>query len=282
MSSSHSHHHNDDADSEQKTRLVVAITLVMMTIEVSAGLFTNSMALLADGWHMGTHAAALGITLYAYYYVRTESKVKKKKDRVMALGGFASAIVLGLVALYIGWESFNKIMHPADIKFKEAMLVAIIGLIVNIACANILGHDHVHHHHDKPKKKSKKTKPKENDRGTWNIVLDSYRKDWKVMLGKFEGVMTNPDDIEDLNRRGAYLHVLADALVSVMVIVALLFGMLNPSAFSILDPLIGIVAGAVIARWAVGLLIDSRNQLLEINSCEFFTSTIRRKSLQTW
>ena len=85
------------------------------------------------------------------------------------------------------------------------------------------------------------------------------------MLGKFEGVMTNPDDIEDLNRRGAYLHVLADALVSVMVILALLFGLLNPSAFSILDPLIGIVAGAVIARWAVGLLIDSRNQLLEIN-----------------
>ena len=85
------------------------------------------------------------------------------------------------------------------------------------------------------------------------------------MLGKFEGVMTNPDDIEDLNRRGAYLHVLADALVSVMVILALLFGLLNPSAFSILDPLIGIVAGAVIARWAIGLLIDSRNQLLEIN-----------------
>ena len=264
MSSSHSHHHNDDEESERKTRLVVVITLVMMTIEISAGMFTNSMALLADGWHMGTHAAALGITLYAYYYIRKESKVKKKKDRVMALGGFASAIVLGLVALYIGWESFNKIINPADIKFKEAMLVAIIGLIVNIACANILGHDHGHGH-DKPKKESKKTKPKENDRGTWNMVFDSYRKDWKVMLGKFEGVMTNPDDIDDLNRRGAYLHVLADALVSVMVIVALLFGMLNPSAFSILDPLIGIVAGAVIARWAVGLLIDSRNQLLEIN-----------------
>ncbi len=264
MSSSHSHHHNDDEESERKTRLVVVITLVMMTIEISAGMFTNSMALLADGWHMGTHAAALGITLYAYYYIRKESKVKKKKDRVMALGGFASAIVLGLVALYIGWESFNKIINPADIKFKEAMFVAIIGLVVNIACANILGHDHGHGH-DKPKKESKKTKPKENDRGTWNMVLDSYRKDWKVMLGKFEGVMTNPDDIEDLNRRGAYLHVLADALVSVMVIMALLFGMLNPSAFSILDPLIGIVAGAVIARWAFGLLIDSRNQLLEIN-----------------
>ncbi len=264
MSSSHSHHHNDEEESERKTRLVVVITLVMMTIEISAGMFTNSMALLADGWHMGTHAAALGITLYAYYYIRKESKVKKKKDRVMALGGFASAIVLGLVALYIGWESFDKIINPADIKFKEAMFVAIIGLIVNIACANILGHDHGHGH-DKPKKESKKTKPKENDRGTWNMVLDSYRKDWKVMLGKFEGVMTNPDDIDDLNRRGAYLHVLADALVSVMVIVALLFGMLDPTAFSILDPLIGIVAGAVIARWAFGLLIDSRNQLLEIN-----------------
>ena len=274
MSSAHSHHHHhhdDDEDSERKTRLVVAITVVMMVIEVSAGIFTKSMALLADGWHMGTHAAALGITLYAYYYVRTESKVKKKTDRVMALGGFASAIVLGLVALYIGWESFDKILNPADIKFKEAMVVAIIGLVVNIACANILGHDHHHghhhhhHDHDEPKKKPKKTELEENDRGTWSMVLDSYRKDWKVMLGKFEGVMTNPDDIEDLNRRGAYLHVLADALVSVMVILALLFGMLNPSAFSILDPLIGIVAGAVIARWAVGLLIDSRNQLLEIN-----------------
>ncbi len=267
MSSSHSHQHDDEEESERKTRLVVVITLIMMTIEVSAGMLTNSMALLADGWHMGTHAAALGITLYAYYYIRSESKVKKKKDRVMALGGFASAIVLGLVALYIGWESFNKIINPADIKFKEAMLVAIIGLVVNIGCANILGHDHGHHH-DEPKKKPgrpKKTKPKGNDRGTWNMVLGSYRKDWKVMLGKFEGVMTNPDDIEDLNRRGAYLHVLADALVSVMVIMALLFGMLNPSAFSILDPLIGIVAGAVIARWAFGLLIDSRNQLLEIN-----------------
>jgi cation diffusion facilitator family transporter len=270
MSSAHSHHHHhhdDDEDSERKTRLVVAITVVMMVIEVSAGIFTKSMALLADGWHMGTHAAALGITLYAYYYVRTESKVTKKKDRVMALGGFASAIVLGLVALYIGWESFDKILNPADIKFKEAMLVAIIGLVVNIACANILGHNHhgyYRHNHDELKKKPKKTKPKENDRGTWNMVLDSYRNDWKVILGKFEGVMTNPEDIEDLNRRGAYLHVLADALVSVMVIVALLFGMLNPSVFSILDPLIGIVAGAVIARWAIGLLIESRNQILEL------------------
>ena len=267
----HHHHHHDDDDSEHKTRLVVAITLVMMVIEVSTGILTNSMALLADGWHMGTHAAALGITLYAYYYARTESKVAKKKDRVMALGGFASAIVLGLVALYIGYESIDKIINPAEIKFQEAIIVAVIGLVVNIACANILGHDHHHHghhhHHDhdhdtKSKKKAKKAAPQE--RGTWGFVIESYKKDWQSILGKFDNFMTNPDDIEDLNRRGAYLHVLADALVSVLVILALIIGMFN-SGLVILDPLIGIVAGIVIARWAVGLLVESRNQLLEID-----------------
>ena len=265
----HHHHHHEDGDSERKTRLVVAITLVMMVIEVSTGILTNSMALLADGWHMGTHAAALGITLYAYYYARTESKVAKKKDRVMALGGFASAIVLGLVALYIGYESIDKIINPAEIKFQEAIIVAVIGLIVNVACANILGHNHHHHgnghHHNhgtKSKKKAKKAASQE--RGTWGFVMESYKKDWELILGKFENLMTNPDDIDDLNRRGAYLHVLADALVSVLVILALIIGMFN-SGLVILDPMIGIVAGVVIARWAVGLLVESRNQLLEID-----------------
>ena len=265
----HHHHHHEDGDSERKTRLVVAITLVMMVIEVSTGILTNSMALLADGWHMGTHAAALGITLYAYYYARTESKVAKKKDRVMALGGFASAIVLGLVALYIGYESIDKIINPAEIKFQEAIIVAVIGLIVNVACANILGldhhhngHDHHHNHGTKSKKKAKKAASQE--RGTWGFVMESYKKDWELILGKFENLMTNPDDIDDLNRRGAYLHVLADALVSVLVILALIIGMFN-SGLVILDPMIGIVAGVVIARWAVGLLVDSRNKLLEID-----------------
>ena len=94
--------------------------------------------------------------------------------------------------------------------------------------------------------------------------MESYKKDWEFILGKFENLMTNPDDIDDLNRRGAYLHVLADALVSVLVILALIIGMFN-SGLVILDPLIGIIAGVVIARWAVGLLVESRNQLLEID-----------------
>ena len=262
MSGHHHHHDIDDEESESKTRLVVIITLVMMVIEISAGLFTKSMGLLADGWHMGTHAAALGITLYAYYFARTESRVKNSKSKVMALGGFASSIILGIVALYIGWESFGRILEPEEIQFQKAILVAIIGLIINLVCANILGlknyhhHDHDHsHEHEHLEKES---------RGGWDTVFSSYKDDWNLLLGKFDSFLTNPNDIEDLNLRGAYLHVLADALVSVLVILALLIGM-QFSNLVILDPIIGIVAGLVIARWAVGLIIESRNQLLDID-----------------
>ena len=256
--SGHHHHHSVDDDSESKIRIVVAITLVTMLVEIYAGLVTNSMGLLADGWHMGTHAAALGITLYAYYYARTEASVKGKRDSVMALGGFASAIVLGLVALYIGYESIDKIVNPTEIQFMEAIVVAIIGLLVNIACANILGienHHHGHHHdhdHDHDHK--------EAQRGTWAVVMDSYKEDFDSIVSNFN-LLTNPDEIEDLNRRGAYLHVLADALVSVLVILALIIGMFVPSLV-ILDPLIGILAGIVIAKWSLSLMSESKNQLL--------------------
>ena len=240
--SGHHHHDRDDEKSESKTRLVVIITLIMMVAEVSYGYFTNSMALLADGWHMGTHAAALGITLYAYYYVRKEAKVKDKRDKVMALGGFASAIVLGIVAMYIGVESIGRITDPKVIRFEEALIVATVGLVVNLVCAKILGIDNHHHDH-----KEKKADLKTTEKGKWA-----------------DKILTNPEDIEDLNRRGAYLHVLADALVSVLVILALLIGM-KFSNLVILDPIIGIVAGLVIARWSIGLLIESRNQILELD-----------------
>ena len=137
-----------------------------------------------------------------------------------------------------------------------------------MGCANILGH---HHHHDnvhnhthdvKSKKKHKKNKSQE--RGNWSVFFDSYLSDWDRIIGKFESLMTKPEDIEDLNRRGAYLHVLADALVSVLVIIALVIGMFN-SKFVMLDPLIGILAGVVIARWSISLLKESRNELLELN-----------------
>ena len=264
--SGHHHHHSVDDDSEQKTRVVVVITLVTMIVEIYAGIVTKSMGLLADGWHMGTHAAALGITLYAYYYARTEALVKGKRDSVMALGGFASAIILGLVALYIGYESIDKIINPAEIQFMEAIVVAIIGLVVNIACANILGienHDHDHDHdHGHDHGHGHDHDEKEVERGTWSVVMNSYKEDFNSLASSFH-LMTNPDDIEDLNRRGAYLHVLADALVSVLVILALIIGMFIPSLV-ILDPLIGILAGIVIARWSLSLMSESKNQLLGI------------------
>ena len=262
MSGGHHHNHSVDEDSESKTKLVVAITLVMMVIEVGFGYLYNSMALLADGWHMGTHAAALGITLYAYYYARNEVKVKGKRDKVMALGGFASAIVLAIVALWIGIESFERLVTPEKIKFQEAIIVAFIGLVVNLVCANILGIENHHHHHGHDHDHSE---PKEIEKGTWATAIESYKNDWRFISDKFDNIITNPDDIEDLNRRGAYLHVLADALVSVLVIIALVIGLFNDELGQRLDPLIGILAGIVIARWALGLLIGSRNQLLDID-----------------
>ena len=272
----HHHHEIDDEESERKTRIVVVITLVTMVIEIYAGIVTKSMGLLADGWHMGTHAGALSITLYAYYYARTEESVKGKRESVMALAGFTSGIILALVAIYIGLESLDKVVNPPDIQFTEAIAVASFGLLVNIACAYILGieghhhdhehdhghdheHDHEHghdHEHDHDHKKS--------ERGTWDVALNTYKEDFDKVKSVFDSYVTPADEIEDLNRRGAYMHVLADALVSVLILIALVLGMLFPK-LAILDPLIGIIGGVIIARWALSLITESKNQLLGID-----------------
>ena len=121
-------------DGERRTQVVVAITLVMMVIEIATGLITNSVALLADGWHMGTHAAALGITLYAYHFTRVHPGIEEgsvQASRANALGGFASAIILGIVALYIGYEAFRHFVERPEISYGQALPVAVIGLLVN-------------------------------------------------------------------------------------------------------------------------------------------------------
>ena len=225
MSVGHHHHHHEieDEESERKTRIVVIITLLTMVVEIYAGIVTKSMGLLADGWHMGTHAGALSITLYAYYYARTEESVKGKRESVMALAGFTSGIILALVAIYIGLESLDKVVNPPDIQFREAITVAFFGLLVNIACAYILGiegrqHDHDHDHdHDHNHKSS--------ERGTWNVALKTYKEDFDTVKSVFDSYVTPADEIDDLNRRGAYMHVLADALVSVLILVALILGL---------------------------------------------------------
>ena len=275
MSVSHHHHHHheiEDEESERKTRVVVIITLVTMVIEIYAGIVTKSMGLLADGWHMGTHAGALSITLYAYYYARTEKSVKDKRESVMALAGFTSGIILALVAIYIGLESIDKVLNPPEIQYIEAITVAFFGLIVNIVCAYILGieghhHDHSHEHdhdHSYEHDHGHEHEHENLERGTWDVALNTYKEDFDAVKSVFDSYVTPPDEIEDLNRRGAYMHVLADALVSILILIALILGLLN-SKLAILDPMIGIIGGIIIGRWSLSLITESKNQLLGID-----------------
>jgi cation diffusion facilitator family transporter len=171
---------------EHRVYLVLALTLVTMAVEIAAGFIFNSMALTADGWHMGTHAAAFGITIFAYRYARKNARNPRFSfgtGKVSVLGGFASAIALGVVALLMAAESIHRILEPREIRFNEAIWVAVIGLLVNMVSALLLKEDHEHHHHGHA-------------------------------------------HYEDQNLKAAYFHVLADALTSVAAIIALTFGRL--------------------------------------------------------
>jgi cation diffusion facilitator family transporter len=222
----HNHRFNvEDVRSERNTWRVIFLTITMMVIEIAAGYYYGSMALLADGWHMGTHAAALGITAFTYWYARKHADNPDYSfgtGKVGVLGGFASAIVLFIVALLIAAESFDRIIHPVQIHFNEALIVAIIGLVVNLISALLLegGHQHSHEH--------------DHDDGSVH---------------------------HDHNLRAAYLHVIADALTSVLAIIALLAGKFLGWVF--LDPVIGIVGALVISKWSFGLLKDTSAILLD-------------------
>jgi cation diffusion facilitator family transporter len=222
----HDHRFNvEDVRSERNTWRVIFLTITMMVIEIAAGYYYGSMALLADGWHMGTHAAALGITAFTYWYARKHADNPDYSfgtGKVGVLGGFASAIVLFIVALLIAAESFDRIIHPVQIHFNEALIVAIIGLVVNLISALLLegGHQHSHEH--------------DHDDGSVH---------------------------HDHNLRAAYLHVIADALTSVLAIIALLAGKFFGWVF--LDPVIGIVGALVISKWSFGLLKDTSAILLD-------------------
>ena len=208
---------------EKRTWMVIAITVTMMIIEITAGNLYGSMALTADGWHMSTHAAAMLIAALAYLYARRHahnSRFTFGTGKLGDLAGFASAIVLALIALLIGWESFWRFSAPVSIDFHEAILVAVIGLIVNLVCAWLLRDDHSHHH-------------------------DHHHHDHS----------------HDQNLRAAYMHVLADALTSVLAIAALLLGSLYGWLW--LDPAIGIVGALVIANWSWGLIKDTGSTLLD-------------------
>jgi cation diffusion facilitator family transporter len=224
----------DHRRNERRTKLVVALTLTMMVAEIAAGSLFGSLALLADGWHMATHAAALGISAFAYAYARRHADDPRftfGTGKVGDLAAFTSAVILGLVAFLIAYESAVRLFSPVPIRFAEATIVAIIGLAVNLVSAWLLwdGGEHAHSHGD--------------SRG--------HHHD--------DGHMHSHGD---RNLRAAYLHVVADALTSVLAIVALVAG--SSFGWLWLDPVIGIVGALVIARWAVGLVRESAATLLDI------------------
>jgi cation diffusion facilitator family transporter len=223
----HRHRYNiEDGRGERNTRRVIVLTLSMMIIEITAGYLFGSMALLADGWHMGTHAVALGITAFAYYYARKHSDNPNYSfgtGKVGVLGGFTSAVVLGVIALLIGVESIQRLISPLPIRFNEAIAVAFVGLAVNVISAFLLQEKHAHHYKQQ--------------------VHDHDQK------------------FRDHNLRAAYFHVLADALTSVLAIIALFTG--KAFGWVWMDPIMGIVGALIISRWSYGLLVDTGKVLLD-------------------
>ena len=237
----HRHRYNiDSGHGERNTRRVIALTLSMMVIEITAGYLFGSMALLADGWHMGTHAVALGITALAYYYARRHTDNPNYSfgtGKVSVLGGFTSAVVLAVIALLIGVESIERFISPRTIRFNEAIVVAFVGLVVNVISAFLLQEKHYHNH----------KKPAHDE---------AHRK-------KFH----------DHNLRSAYFHVLADALTSLLAIIALFAG--KAFGWIWMDPIMGIVGAMIISRWSYGLLVDTGKVLLDRDVNQEAIATIR-------
>jgi cation diffusion facilitator family transporter len=227
--SSWTHSHVFDAGShaaERGTRLVMWITAAMMVVEIWAGWWFNSMALLADGWHMSSHAFAIGLSTFAYVAARRyarDSRFAFGAWKIEILAGYTSALFLLAVAAMMAFASVERIISPQAIHFPEAIAVAIVGLLVNIACALILGRADAHPDH----------------------------------AGEHHGHHHH----HDLNLRSAYLHVIADAATSVLAIVALVGGM--SFGWNWLDPVMGIVGAVLVARWAWGLLRDTSRVLLD-------------------
>ncbi|MCD7108641.1 CDF family Co(II)/Ni(II) efflux transporter DmeF [Rhizobium sp. DKSPLA3] len=256
LSSPHDHVFlgRDHARNERRTWIVIALTTAMMVAEIVAGTAFGSMALVADGWHMSTHAAAMLITALAYVYARRNAHNPRftfGTGKLGDLAGFASAIVLALVALFIAWESALRLWSPVSIDFHQAIAVAALGLAVNLVCAWLLGGDHHHGHGG-------------HGHGHHSHGHDAHHHDHTHDHGDDHAHHDHPPQAArqtDNNLRGAYLHVLADALTSVLAIAALVLGSLYGWLW--LDPAIGIVGALVIARWSFGLLRDSGGVLLD-------------------
>ena len=215
---------------ERNTRWAVVLTALMMVAEIVGGWLYNSMALLADGWHMSSHALALGLSVLAYGTARRFARDKRFTFgtwKIEVLGGYTSAICLVGVAILMLYQSLERLISPTPIRYDQAIAIAVIGLLVNLACAWLLkdGHAHQHRDHDN-----------HHEHGGHNHH-------------------------HDLNLRSAYLHVVADAATSLLAIVALFGGKFWGADW--LDPVMGMVGAGLVAVWAYGLLRDTGRVLLD-------------------
>jgi len=230
------------AHNERRTWFVVALTVVMMVGEIVAGWLSGSMALLADGWHMATHAAALGIAGLAYLFARQHARNAHftfGTGKFGDLASFASALILTMIALQVAYESVVRLFHPVQIAYGEAISVAVLGLAVNLVSAWLLRDDHDHHHGH--------SHEDQHDHG-------HHRH-------------------HDNNLRAAYIHVMADAATSILAIAALLLAAYSGWGWA--DPLVGIVGSIVIAGWAYGLIRASGAVLLDVNADKNLEMVIR-------
>jgi cation diffusion facilitator family transporter len=217
---------------EFRTLIVIAITAATMAVEIVAGVMFGSMALLADGLHMASHASALAISLFAYVYARRHAHDERfcfGTGKVNSLAGFTGAVLLAVFALLMAWESTARLLNPVEIAFNQAIGVAILGLIVNGLSVFVLGGGDPHGHHDD-----------EHD--------ESHHAE-------------HHHEHHDHNLRSAYLHVLADALTSLLAIFALWGG--KYLGLNWLDPAMGVVGAVLVARWSLGLLKTTSRVLLD-------------------
>ncbi len=233
------HDHAFDAGSaaaERGTRRVAWITAAAMCLEIAAGWWFNSMALLADGWHMASHVAAIGLSALAYASARRyagDPRFAFGTWKIEVLAGFASAVFLVVVAGLMVLGSLERLFAPQPIEYREAVAVAVLGLLVNLACARILGHAHGHGH--------------AHDHGPHDHSHHDHSH--------------HDHSHADLNLKSAYLHVLADAATSVLAIAALLGGWFL--GWSWLDPVMGLAGAVLVAWWARGLLLETSRVLLD-------------------
>jgi cation diffusion facilitator family transporter len=229
---------------EVRTLIVVVLTAATMVLEIVAGLAYGSMALLADGLHMGSHATALAIAMVAYVYARKFARDERfafGTGKVNSLAGYTGAILLAVFALLMAWESVDRLVEPVPIAFDQALLVAVVGLLVNGLSVWILGIESGHAHERR----------RAEDAGE-----------------------TRHHHEHDHNLRSAYLHVLADALTSLLAIFALLAG--KHLGWNWLDPVMGIVGALLVARWSLGLLRTTSRVLLDRQGPERLRESIRR------